>query len=268
MNQIGFIGAGQMATALAGGIANSTPHCTFHFYDPSETAASRFREVVGENGEVQSCETGQHVVDRSDVVFLAVKPDYVAAATKHLEFSSNPLVISIAGGVDFPDLENFLGIKRIVRVMPNTPCLISSGAMGYARSGSQDGASDADIAIAKSLIQSVGVAVEVPHHLIDAVTGLSGSGPAYVFTFVEALIDGGVLAGMPRDVARELAIQTVLGSVEMIRMTGSHPGVLRDQVTSPGGTTIAAVKELEAKGFRDATMSAVIAATNRAKELG
>ena len=198
--------------------------------------------------------------------FLAIKPQYLEIAVEGLDFaSSTPLVVSIIAGVGIFQLERLTGIKRIIRVMPNTPCLIGHGASAIAPGEEAD---PTDVELIKSFLNSIGLVVEVGEDLIDSVTGISGSGPAYVYTFIEAMIDGGVLTGMPRATARELAIQTVIGSALMVKESGEHPGVLRDQVTSPGGTTIEAMKSLEENSFRDTVMSAVLAATMRSQELG
>jgi pyrroline-5-carboxylate reductase len=152
----------------------------------------------------------------------------------------------------------------VIRVMPNTPCLIGRGASGFSLGLH---ATKADAAVVEQLLSTVGIAMEVPEKLLDAVTGLSGSGPAYVYLMIEALSDGGVRAGLPRDLATKLAAQTVLGSAEMVLSTGQHPGALKDAVTSPGGTTIAGLHALEQNGVRGALMDAVLAATERAREL-
>ena len=160
----------------------------------------------------------------------------------NVNVDTRPLVISIAAGVTLKTLETALPGQRIVRVMPNTPCLVGEAACGFSL-GSL--ATDADRTLVKTLLDAVGLSMEVPENLLDAVTGLSGSGPAYVFQFIEALSDGGVRAGLPRNVSTLLAAQTVKGAAEMVLRTGKHPGELKDGVTSPGGTTIAGVEALE-----------------------
>jgi len=155
---------------------------------------------------------------------------------------SEAVVISIAAGVTLTTLEKNLPGRRVIRVMPNTPCLVGEAASGFALGKL---ANDSDRDIVKTIFGSVGIAMEVSEHLLDAVTGLSGSGPAYVFQFIEALSDGGVRSGLSRDVATKLAAQTVKGAAEMVLKTGKHPGLLKDGVTSPGGTTIAGVEALE-----------------------
>ena len=178
-----------------------------------------------------------------------------------------PLWLSIAAGVSLESLEAHLPSgARVVRAMPNTPCLIGAGATAIARGAAAD-ASDAQMATA--LFEKVGTVWEAPDEaLLDAVTGLSGSGPAYVFVLLEALSDAGVHMGLPRAAATQLATQTVYGAARLALETGRHPGELKDQVTSPGGTTIAGLERLEAKGFRAAVHEAVAAATRRSRELG
>jgi pyrroline-5-carboxylate reductase len=180
--------------------------------------------------------------------------------------TSKSIVVSIAAGVTLSQLAQALGEKqRLIRVMPNTPCLVQQGASAFARGGS---ASPADARLVSELLSTVGVATEVPESLLDAVTGLSGSGPAYVFQIIEALSDGGVAAGLPRQIATQFAAQTVLGAAKMVLETGEHPGALKDAVASPGGTTIAGLLELERGGLRAALMNAVVSATQRSKQLG
>ncbi len=264
--KIGFIGAGQMATALAAGMANKCEReLEFLVYSPRAVSIEKLAAACGPAANVTAAESTQAVVDKSDVVFLAVKPQMLEEAMEGINFESKSLVISIIGGADMYRLRRIVGHNRIVRTMPNTPCLIGMAATGYAV---DEGVSGEDAALVEELFGAVGTILLVhDESLINSVAGVSGSGPAYVYTFIEAMIDGGVLVGLKRDIARELAIQTVLGAAQLMKETGKHPGELRDQVTSPGGTTIAALKALEETGMRDAVMSAVLVCTERAKEL-
>ena len=204
-----------------------------------------------------------------EVILLCTKPlDVTAALADAAEMAAGAprLVISIAAGVTLAALEAAVSENfRIIRAMPNTPALVGHGAAGYCL-GTR--ATPADAATAQALLGAVGLAVQVPERLIDAVTGLSGSGPAYIYLVIEALADGGVRAGIPRADALRLAAQTVLGSATMVLETGEHPAVLKDMVTSPGGTTIAGLAVLERQGVRSALIEAVTAATGRAAELG
>ncbi|MBC8125803.1 MAG: pyrroline-5-carboxylate reductase, partial [Gloeobacteraceae cyanobacterium ES-bin-144] len=176
------------------------------------------------------------------------------------------LVISIAAGITVAALETAAASQiRVIRAMPNTPALVGKGAAGYCI-GTRATAEDAETA--RVILGSVGLAVAVPERLMDAVTGLSGSGPAYIYLVIEAMADGGVRQGLPREDALRLAAQTVLGAAAMVLETGKHPAVLKDMVTSPGGTTIAGLAELERRGLRAALIEAVVAASQRATELG
>ncbi len=260
---VGFLGAGQMATALAGGWAKAglldLPRC--RAADPYPDARDKFGQATGIETVAQNA-----LVAACDVLILAVKPYAVADVLAELKPALEPrhLVVSIAAGVTLAQLAAGLGDgARLVRVMPNTPCLVGASASGYATSG--DGSEGA---LVGRLFGAVGKAFRVPEHLLDAVTGLSGSGPAYVYVMIEALADGGVKAGLPRDVAQALAAQTVMGAAKMVLETGQHPGALKDAVASPGGTTIAGLHALERRGVRAALMDAVEAATRRATELG
>lgn len=264
--KIGFLGAGKMATALAKGFVKASiakPE-DITASDVSEAARSSFAREVGCHASAWNPD----VLKFAQVLILAVKPDQVndLLAEVRNEFTSNHLLISIAAGVTISRMENALGSgSRIVRVMPNTPALVGACASGYAL-GKNATAEDGQLT--QKLLSAVGVAYQVKESLLDAVTGLSGSGPAYAFLIIEALSDGGVAAGLPRDIATKLAAQTLLGSARMVLETASHPGVLKDMVTSPGGTTIEGLHELELGGLRAALINAVRAATDKSKRLG
>jgi pyrroline-5-carboxylate reductase len=208
------------------------------------------------------------VVQFANVVILAVKPAHVGELLEEIRPSLTPkhLVISIAAGVPIAKLENGLGTgTRVIRVMPNTPALVSASATAYALGNA---ATAADAALAQRLFSAVGLAFQVKESLLDAVTGLSGSGPAYVYLIIEALSDGGVASGLPREIATKLAAQTVYGSAKMVLETGQHPGTLKDMVTSPGGTTIEGLHELEKGKVRGVLINAVRAATEKSRKLG
>lgn len=211
--------------------------------------------------------TPAEVAAASDVIILAVKPgDMKALCTDLSEIKGSRLYLSIAAGISLTHLEQWLGEKqRVIRSMPNTPALVGMGAAAFAR-GSKATAKDA--ALATKILGAVGTADEVSEKLLDAVTGLSGSGPAYVYTVIEALADGGVLMGLPRATAVRLAAQTVAGAAQMVLTTNKHPAALRDEVTSPGGTTITGLEKLEQHGLRNAMIQAVRAATEKSKALG
>ncbi len=263
---IGFLGAGRMATALAQGLVSSEFLAADQILaaDVSPEARSRFAEQVG----AAVTEENSSVAEQSDILFLAVKPQCVSAALESVsgKLSDEKLLISIAAGVPLSrlvDLSRQQG--RWVRVMPNTPALVGAGASAFCASRN---VTEDDRALVKAILSTVGLAVELPEPLMDAVTGLSGSGPAYVYQFIEALSDAGVEQGIPRDVATQLAAQTVLGGAMMVLKTGQHPAVLKDAVTSPGGTTITGLHVLEQSGLRAGLMSAVEAATVRSQQLG
>jgi len=263
---VGFLGAGKMATALARGFvqAGLTKAEQIIASDPVEAARSAFAKDVG----AKITGFNPDVLKSAAVVLLAVKPDQVADVLKEVRshFTEKHLLISIAAGVTLTKLESGLGGgARVIRVMPNTPALVGASATAYALGKN---ATTEDGRLAQKLFSSVGVAFQLKESLLDAVTGLSGSGPAYIYTIIEALSDGGVAVGLPREVATRLAAQTVLGSARMVLETGQHPGALKDMVTSPGGTTIEGIHELEKGGLRNALMNAVRAATEKSKKLG
>jgi len=263
---IGFIGAGKMAAALARGFVDSGLVAPENLIasDPVPTGRKAFGQAVG----CETTDSNAEVLAKAKVIFLAFKPHQLDEATETVrdQFDGSYLVISILAGVRLAKLDEACGgLARVVRVMPNTPALVGEGACGYAL-GQAATADDGELV--KRLLCAVGVAYEVKESLIDAVTGLSGSGPAYGYTIIEALSDGGVAAGLSRDIATRLAAQTMLGAAKMVLETGKHPGELKDMVCSPGGTTIEGVHELEEGGVRNALINAVRSATERAVELG
>jgi pyrroline-5-carboxylate reductase len=263
---IGFIGAGQMATALAQGFIKAGLTCGERVMagDPAADAAARFADVTGARTTTDNLQ----VASEADVIFLAVKPQQIEGVLAKLRgmVSGEKVVVSIAAGIRLAVLAEGLGEGvRLVRVMPNTPSLVGQGACGYCLG---ENASPDDGRLVHKLLSAVGVAYQVDEKLMDAVTGLSGSGPAFAYIIIEALSDGGVRMGLPRPVATALAAQTVKGAAEMVLSTGDHPGLLKDRVTSPGGTTITGIQALETGGLRGSLMAAVEAATRRSIELG
>lgn len=266
MLKLGLIGCGKMGGALLRGVEKSLGK------DKLSVALS---DVVPQAVETlrrdllcsTTSGTPSEVAQVSDVIILAVKPGDMKALCESLaQVPGSRLYLSIAAGLTLADLEPWLGGEaRVIRSMPNTPAMINAGAAAFARGGKAT-VEDADAA--KTILGAVGTVDEVSEKLLDAVTGLSGSGPAYVYTIIEALADGGVLMGLPRAAAIRLAAQTVAGAAKMVLETGKHTGTLRDEVTSPGGTTIAGLEQLEAHGLRNALIQAVRKATERAVELG
>lgn len=264
--RIGFLGAGKMATALARGWARAGLATADHIVasDPVPQARQSFATETGSRATADNRE----VVEAADLLVLAVKPQSMASLLKEIRpaVTTRHLVLSIAAGIPLKQLADGLGADhRLIRVMPNTPCLIGASASAYAVG---ETATAEDAALVDRLLKAIGVAFRLPELLLDAVTGLSGSGPAFVYVMIEALSDGGVRMGLPRDVATVLAAQTVFGAAKMVLETGTHPGVLKDAVASPGGTTIAGLHALERGGLRAALMDAVEAATRRSAELG
>jgi pyrroline-5-carboxylate reductase len=261
----GFIGAGKMATALIRGMLNAGIAQAGDIM-ASDPVAAALEALARETG-IEVSGANLPVVERNDVIVLAVKPQSMTQVLAEVGNAVRPghLTISIAAGVTIASLAEDLGDgRRIVRVMPNTPALLGAGASAYALG---PGVGQGDEMLVKSFLESVGRAVRVPEPMLDAVTGLSGSGPAFVYLVIEALSDGGVRMGLPRDTATMLAAQTVLGAARMVLETGLHPGALKDQVTSPGGTTIAGLHALERGGVRGAVIDAVEAATRRSTQL-
>jgi pyrroline-5-carboxylate reductase len=264
-SKIAFIGAGQMAEAMIGGLLAGQV-CSAETIWATDPVAERRDRLKGQFG-VQVGSANPEAVTWADVVVLAVKPQILPAILRELgRMLAHPLVISIVAGVTIRTIaEQMGGGTRVVRAMPNTPALVREGMTALATG---DRVSDKDVHLARTIFETVGLVVAVEERLMDAVTGLSGSGPAYVFQAIEALADGGVMMGLPRQTAELLAAQTVLGAARLVLESGVHPAQLKDRVASPGGTTIAGLHQLEQGGFRAALMAAVEAATTRSKELG
>jgi pyrroline-5-carboxylate reductase len=263
---IGFLGSGNMATALARGVisAGLVKAAQICASDPSPTARNSFAEKIG----ARTSDGNLDVVQFAQVIILAVKPAHVPSLLEEIRPAITPghLLISIAAGIPIARLEGGLAAgARVIRVMPNTPALVGASASAYALGKS---ATSADAALTEKLFSAVGLVFQLKELLLDAVTGLSGSGPAYVYLMIEALSDGGVAGGLPRDVATKLAAQTVFGSAKMVLETGQHPAALKDMVTSPGGTTVEGLHELEKGKLRGVLISAVRAATEKSRKLG
>jgi len=266
IKRIAIIGAGNMGYALASGLLRSglVGREDLSVSDPDESRLDLVREGLG----AKTTRSNLECVRDADVIILAVKPSVVPPVLDEISGSVGPsqLVISIAAGVRTSAVEARLpeGVP-VVRVMPNTPALVMSGICAVCRGRF---ASEDHLDAARSIFSSVGDVVAVDERDMDAVTGLSGSGPAYIYVLIEALADGGVKMGLQRDVALRLAAGTVLGAAKMVTELGEHPAVLKDRVVSPGGTTAAGLSVLERRGFRSALIDAVEAATLRSKELG
>jgi len=261
-----FLGAGNMAEALVKGLLGAGAAEAREIIC-ADVRADRGPELSSRYG-VRFTGDNLAAVREAGLVVLSVKPQSLDALLEEVApaVDGSKLVVSIAAGVPIGAIARRLPAgTRIVRAMPNTPALVGAGATALAAG---DGATEADLAQARALFDAVGRTAVVGEGLLDAVTGLSGSGPAYVFIIIEALADAGVKAGLPRATALELSAQTVLGAARMVIELGEHPGRLKDQVTSPGGTTIAGVYALEAGGLRKALFDAVEAATRRSQELG
>lgn len=263
---IGFLGAGNMAEALIRGLLNGG-HAT-----PAQIIASgprdeRMQELNKKFG-IETTRSNRELVEKADILVLSVKPQIMRAVLDEISGSvkKNALVVSIAAGVPIATIETRLPAgTRVIRTMPNTPALVDAGATAIARGGH---ATVDDLEIAKRIFDAVGITVVLDEYQLDAVTGLSGSGPAYIFLILEALSDAGVKVGLSRRTAQLLAAQTVLGSAKLLLETNEHPGMLKDMVTSPGGTAITGLHTLEAGGVRTTMINAVEAATKRSRELG
>ena len=263
---LGVIGCGKMGSALIQGAINAKilQASSVFGYDKITAASDSFAATTG----ATTCSSLEDLSNACDTFLLATKPYDVAAVLRNLAAARGDrpaLVISIAAGITLATLESLLPKTiRVIRTMPNTPALVGKGASAFAAGGR---ATDEDAIAAEKLLSSVGLALQVPEKLLDAVTGLSGSGPAYGFLIIEALADAGVRHGLPRHDSIRLAAQTMLGAATMVLETSLHPAQLKDMVTSPGGTTIEGLAALEKNGVRHALIEAVTAATTRSIEL-
>jgi pyrroline-5-carboxylate reductase len=263
---VGFVGAGNMGEALIKGLiaANLVPAKAIHATD---VRADRLKDLDRQYG-IQVSPDNAEMVRQADIVILAVKPQIMEAVLKEIApaVTRRKLLISIAAGVSTAKIRAGLGKDaRLIRVMPNTPALVLEGATAIAKA---DGLEPDDLDTAGEIFSAVGRVVVLTEDLLDAVTGLSGSGPAYIAVVIESLADGGVRMGLDRITAMTLATQTVLGAAKLLLETGLHPGALKDMVSSPGGTSIAGVAALEEGGIRTTFIKAVERATQRSRELG
>jgi pyrroline-5-carboxylate reductase len=262
---ITVVGAGHMAGAMIGGMVKSK-------LVPAKRviAARRTPEALAELARkwgVRTTTDNKKAVSEADIVILAVKPQMAKKVLAELAGTvrKDQLVISVMAGITTAAISRGLKVDGpVVRAMPNTPCLVDAGATAIAAG---EHASEKDLADAEALFKSVGQAVVLPESALDAVTGLSGSGPVYIYMVIEAMIDGGVKMGIPRAVAARLAAQTVYGAAKLVLETGKHPAILKDEVTTPGGTAINAIHVLEGRGLRSVLIDGVVAATNRSAEL-
>ncbi|HOO44925.1 MAG TPA: pyrroline-5-carboxylate reductase [Deltaproteobacteria bacterium] len=264
MGSVGFIGGGNMAEALIGGIVKNGLYDPKKIvvYDVSEDRLALLEKTFG----VKRAQDSRQLLQEVPAVVLAVKPSVLPSVIDELKGQlKEKLVISIAAGITIDSIMGVLGRDaRVIRVMPNTPALVGEGAAALAASST---CSDADTACARDIFSAVGICLEMEEGLINAVTALSGSGPAFAFLFIEALADGGVRCGLPRDKALKLAAETLKGAAAMVSQTGVQPGKLKDMVTSPAGTTIEGISVLESRSFRSAVIDAVFSAYRRACEL-
>lgn len=263
--EVAFVGGGQMAQALVGGaIRGGVLKAGQLVFVQPERSQDKLRKTFPESRIVSSAAEGLSQVQR---VVLAVKPHVLLGISEELRSLLRPeqLVISLAAGISLTKLQQSLSHTRVVRVMPNTPALVGAGASAFS---ADENATDADLAWVERLLNSVGISVRLNDDLIHAFTGVAGSSPAYSYLMIEALSDGGVAQGLPRATSTRMAAQALMGAAKMVLETGLHPGQLKDQVTSPGGTTIAALAAMESAGVRSGLIQAVAACAERSREMG
>ena len=262
---LGIIGCGKMGSALVKGAIkeNAIDGQKVMVIDLVPELAQKLSNDIG----ATVAKTNDDLIKNADAILLCVKPqDMISLSDSFARERSSKLFISIAAGIKIDELENSLkNDDRVIRVMPNTPAMIGQGASAQSKGKN---ATESDTKFVSKILNAVGISIEVPEKQLDAVTGLSGSGPAYIYTVIEALADGGVLVGLPKEKALTLAAKTVIGAAKMVTKLDEHPAKLRDQVTSPGGTTIAGLAALESGKLRSTLIEAVKAATKRSEELG
>lgn len=263
--KIGFIGLGNMAKAMIGGMLDKGMASKEEIIGSDKMP--EMREAANNRWGIKTYESNAQVAEQADVLVLAVKPQFLSQAVSEMKDAvrENTLVISIAAGKKIQEIESLFGKSiKLVRCMPNTPALVGEGCSAICRNSN---VTESEMQQCKAIMESFGIAEEVSENLMDAVTGLSGSSPAFVFMFIEAMADGAVLAGMPRKQAYMFAAQTVMGSAKLMLETGKNPGELKDMVCSPAGTTIEGVRTLEERAFRGAVMDAVKAAVEKSQKM-
>ncbi|RMD47123.1 MAG: pyrroline-5-carboxylate reductase [Aquificota bacterium] len=265
MFKVGIIGGGNIGEAIIKGILNGKKVSEDKII-VSDINGERVKYLV-EKYHIAGTDSNERVARLSEIVILAVKPkDFERSVSPIKEELNGKILISVLAGVKIEKIKKVLGENiKIVRVMPNTPALVGEGAIGVSF---EEGFTEEERKKVLSILETLGTVVEVKEELMDVITGLSGSGPAYVFTFIDALAQGGVKGGLSYNDALKLAVQTVLGAAKLLKETGEHPAVLRDKVTSPAGTTIYGLHALEKGSFRNTVINAVEEATKRSKELG
>ena len=262
--KLAFLGAGKMATAICRGLIVKQVFKANEIVasDVSAEARARFSDITG----IACYDNNMDILQASETAVLALKPQVAHDALNSLRgLFENKLLISIAAGLSISKLCDWIGSERVIRVMPNTPVTISMGASAYACSST---VSACDKKLVKTIFESVGIAVETDEKKLDAVTGLSGSGPAYVFEFIQAMLDGAISVGLNPTVSLDLVLQTIIGAAQMIQLNMGSPDELRDAVTSPGGTTQAGLEVLKAGNFRHLIVNVIQEATRRSIELG
>lgn len=263
--KVGFVGAGNMAKAIIGGIIKSKliNSSDVFIYSPHRDKLEKSKEKLG----VEIADSANELASNVDILFIAVKPNIFIDVLRDIKDSikKDTIVVSIAAGITIEDIEGVIGEDcKIIRSMPNTPALVNEGMSSIC---CNNNVLQEELNMVKDIFDSFGKTEILPEYLIHSVVGVSGSAPAYIFMLIEAMADGAVIGGMPRDKAYKFAAQAVLGSAKMVLETGKHPGELKDMVCSPGGTTIEAVRTLEANGFKSAVIEAMIACMNKSKEM-